>query len=872
MYSNSNVVVTGGHATYVAGNAVNHFGHSRPGFERLEKQVAAEALHNSGEVSDQPKCHPGTRVAILEYLETWAMAIIFTYPIIWLHGPAGSGKSSILRTIAQILFDRGHLLGSFFFFRSAIGRNSSERFIATIAYQLAVSIPPTRSYIEEAIERNPLVFSLSLWDQAQVLIVSPILAFRQGNRDPSFDPRQFPRVIVVDGLDECNDPSKQCEILQVLCRVLRSLSMPFAVLVASRPEHHIRGAFDLGNLNRSSSRLGLDNSYNPDADIRKYLVESFGAIHQNHPLKSCLSMYSSWPPRDVVSKLVAKASGQFIYAATIHKFISSPRHNPAKRLEMILGTLDAGNLKPFQQLDNLYSMIFTTIDPDDLPDTLRILGVFLVPFTDGRFKTPKFLQRLFKLDAGEIQRLFFDLESLLTVDGEKEARFFHASLGDYLFDSSRSAQFWIEPAKVYADLARHSIIQISRRKSNELKEFFYLNSFLFFSKASATLELRQAIKSCDLKNLIDFSQWSLRTSKLESSANIFSDITPTLLQAIRNSTLSDANRLYLHKLAEYGKLIRPRLQFYFQDFALTQLLISAASVDVEDNERRGHYEALRYLFQVSIDTWYLQEKKHGIYLQISSVALMQVVRELIDGESASSIGCFVDGNQYAAVALYLMKYMTQEPQISAKGNIRQSDAPSAKEIKHLIERVSKILPAVLSKSSVRQDILDFINGNMQSTPGLASSSMKAALGAYISRANAYMTTVNNGNSSRLATTGIRLMTDGIVGNEDASSTPGIDNGDDVLLWSSNSPSMSARNLDNSRLTHRSVGHSRRSARGLAVNQDTPSHSPGQDFRSITAEDTMPIAREGPAEQRTYAGRSSGAMDSQLFHARTKRRH
>ena len=37
-------------------------------FRRLAKEAAANALHNSAEVSDQPKCHPGTRVAILDHL------------------------------------------------------------------------------------------------------------------------------------------------------------------------------------------------------------------------------------------------------------------------------------------------------------------------------------------------------------------------------------------------------------------------------------------------------------------------------------------------------------------------------------------------------------------------------------------------------------------------------------------------------------------------------------------------------------------------------------------------------------------------------------------------------------------------------------
>ena len=96
----------------------------------------------------------------LDHLIAWAV-LVYTYPIIWLHGPAGSGKSAIQRTIAQLLHERGLLLASFFFFRTAAGRNSANNFIATIAYQVVLVITATLPHIEQAIARNPLIFPLS---------------------------------------------------------------------------------------------------------------------------------------------------------------------------------------------------------------------------------------------------------------------------------------------------------------------------------------------------------------------------------------------------------------------------------------------------------------------------------------------------------------------------------------------------------------------------------------------------------------------------------------------------------------------------------------------------------------------------------------
>ena len=55
----------------------------------------------------------GTRVAILQDLEAWAMDTDAPH-IFWLSGMAGTGKSSIARSFAHILKEGGRLGGSFF--------------------------------------------------------------------------------------------------------------------------------------------------------------------------------------------------------------------------------------------------------------------------------------------------------------------------------------------------------------------------------------------------------------------------------------------------------------------------------------------------------------------------------------------------------------------------------------------------------------------------------------------------------------------------------------------------------------------------------------------------------------------------------------
>ena len=74
-----------------------------------------------------------------------------------------------------------------------------------------------------------------------------------------------------------------------------------------------------------------------------------------HPRRYLLS--SSWPSLDIVYTLVKKTSGQFIYASTVTKFVASIRHQPADRLDIILGLRAPRNELPFAELDALYMHI-----------------------------------------------------------------------------------------------------------------------------------------------------------------------------------------------------------------------------------------------------------------------------------------------------------------------------------------------------------------------------------------------------------------------------------------------------------------------------------------------------------------------------------
>ena len=364
--------------------------------------------------------------------------------ILWFYGPAGAGKSAIAHNIAERCELEKLLLAGFFFSRSDPTRSNSKFLITTISYQIAINIPGTREKITAAIDRDPLILSRSLKAQVAALIVKPL---REALEAGYFNAPTSRRLIIIDGLDECDPPAAQCSILEVISRLFRDYGLPLLVFIASRPERHLTHSFSTGSLPEFHTTLALDDTYKPDGDIRLYLADNFRQVKATHPMKCYLD--HAWPSDDVLESLVKKASGQFIYASTVVKYISSIRHQPADRLNVILGIRPPRHVRemPFGQLDALYTHIFTSVE--DRETVLLILGFQLLPFRDISMNAGN-IEDFFFLNRGDIEMLFGDLTSIITISQVPPyIDILHASLGDFLLDAARSKEFYIDFSTIH---------------------------------------------------------------------------------------------------------------------------------------------------------------------------------------------------------------------------------------------------------------------------------------------------------------------------------------------------------------------------------------------------------------------------------------
>jgi NACHT domain len=418
----------------------------------LLRKISTAAFHNSEERFDPPKCHPNTCLAVLCDIMKWIKweGELKSF-IMWVYGPAGSGKSAIAQTVAEMCEEEMILLASFFFSRNDPSRSNARPLIATIVYQITFNLPGVRDAVLRAVERDPRIFSKSLAVQLKYLIVEPLQPLIKAG---FFNGPTSRRLVVIDGLDECSDPKVQRNIVEVLANAQQEHKLPLIFLFTSRPEHHISVAFRA--LSSVTTHIALNQSYLLDKDIHLFLTDKFEQIKSTHPLR--VHIPPQWPLPDVLKQLIKQSSGQFIYASTIIDYVSSIRHKPHDRLDIILGIRPHHDQRdrPFAELDALYMQILAGVD--DIDPVLEILAVLVL-------STPNFpmdwslsqIGEFLSFQPGDVELYLGDLNSLVYIGANEEISIVHASFSNFLMDPTRSDVFWINPPARHMALARHCL-------------------------------------------------------------------------------------------------------------------------------------------------------------------------------------------------------------------------------------------------------------------------------------------------------------------------------------------------------------------------------------------------------------------------------
>src|ERR1700679_3443217 len=150
-------------------------------------------------------CLKGTRTEVLLQIEQW-LVNEEDHRIFWLSGLAGTGKSTIAQTFAEICFADGKLGASFFCSRDFEDRSDIGAIFPTLAFQLAYRYPQFREQLLQVLETSPDVGRESLSSQPEKVLIRPFVATK------------IPTLIIIDALDECKDKQPASAILSVLSR------------------------------------------------------------------------------------------------------------------------------------------------------------------------------------------------------------------------------------------------------------------------------------------------------------------------------------------------------------------------------------------------------------------------------------------------------------------------------------------------------------------------------------------------------------------------------------------------------------------------------------------------------------------------------
>jgi hypothetical protein len=405
------------------------------------KETIPGAEFDSSDPNMPLRCHPGTRLQIIKRCQDFILNREGRPKLRWVVGAAGVGKSAIMQSIAQdeynILFDI--IVGATIFF-SVNGRQDGTKAITTIAYQLAVKLYSYRLFVQGEVTHDPSLLRKSLSTQFNRFIIKPFI--HQRVLDPSSR-----LLIIIDGLDECANPSTQRELLGLVSDFCMTYpASPIVWMIASRPEPHITSFFSQLEAARSYEKEEISvDSDDAHEDVKRFLRDKFREVKM---ASITLRQLAQWPTEDDLFKVAKASGGLFAYASTVVRYISDLTYgDPASQLDDVLNIIEAstnsnvsGENHPLAQLDALYSHIISRIPAKVMVHTRKLLLLHVLEFNWGSFHL---CCNILGMTENTAYGATHHIRAVATVPGPDEAaenflKFFHKSFPDYLRDFKRS--------------------------------------------------------------------------------------------------------------------------------------------------------------------------------------------------------------------------------------------------------------------------------------------------------------------------------------------------------------------------------------------------------------------------------------------------
>ncbi|KAJ6474724.1 hypothetical protein DFH09DRAFT_953059, partial [Mycena vulgaris] len=297
-------------------------------------------------------CMEGTRVDIIQDIIARLTSAPDSTHVVMLSGVAGSGKSTIAKSVASILAEQdGILAASFFFSRDYAERKEIKHLATTLAIQLADYSPDFQAHLIHFLEN----------DRTGILDADPHLQFQKlvVQMLAKLSPSSSPWVICLDALDECGTDRGQI-ILRWLSDSIAQIPAHIKFFLTGRPDVPSYLKFDmLYSLMHGINLSDIDPTV-VNLDIHRYVEKYLDG--------------ATWTPRHPwkiqahdVEEITTRANGLFVFAATAVRYIRAglPQVPPQKSVDFLLSG------EPLTDLHALYYRIVDEAIPPSRSEDRR---------------------------------------------------------------------------------------------------------------------------------------------------------------------------------------------------------------------------------------------------------------------------------------------------------------------------------------------------------------------------------------------------------------------------------------------------------------------------------------------------------------------
>lgn len=420
--------------------------------------VALGAAFDSHNNEHQPKCLPCTRIELLADIDQWATATDQRC-VCWLNGVAGSGKSTIARTVAAHYNHRGVLGASFFFSRESGELSNSSRFVTSLVRQLATNVPSAKRAICKALAEQRSISELSLREQWNRLILKPLSELKNKTCP-------FPLVFVIDALDECDKENDVRDILGALATAKTLNNIKVRVFISSRPELWIQSGFT--SMLEKQRRTFVLHEQPPDRvnrDIKLLFEDYFQIIRKERGLGE------DWPVPGTIEALVDRSCGLFAWASTACRSIREGSLQSQGHISMLSKQDDSG-AHAEARLDQIYSTVLQSALSKQSSFTSNlgvIVGSIVVLRSPVSIGT---LAKLLAKSTNDIHATLASLQSIFRLPDRDTApiRLYHPTFRDYILSESRCTVpgVWMDESSIHKRVADSCVIHMTQELSSAL--------------------------------------------------------------------------------------------------------------------------------------------------------------------------------------------------------------------------------------------------------------------------------------------------------------------------------------------------------------------------------------------------------------------